>query len=402
MENFTHLAATSFANDTVEWNVKFSQPITGGQIPAPASYSNISFYFEVSSNVTRSNDTHILTADSGAIDQVIYKQPEYYFDWATLAATTVPGQGFPYELLTDVRFTDPSDPMSIVNNITNAIISQSGATDAYSSALALEDFIINGNATTEFKRNYNTSGTLSPVDVAQNILEATKEGSCREFNSVFVTMARLAGLPARQVTGYIGGAWTGDGYAVYSNNAATWSEVRLQQNAANGNTDLGWVAFDPCPPAEEIEIVNQTVSNFTLSRDGTQTVTVTGQLRYAANGTPIPNIEVLGYLTPVADAEFVPGFGGTLERQLEQNVTDANGTFTLTGFPSAPTAPGMHNIVIEHKQSGYVSNDGVIFDGYVNLTDNSTVILTAPQPISAPVAGAGAIMVLEGMLMLAN
>jgi len=402
MENFTHLAATSFANDTVEWNVKFSQSITGGQIPAPASYSNISFYFEVSSNVTRSNDTHILTADSGAIDQVIYKQPEYYFDWSTLAATTVPGQGFPYELLTDVRFTNPSDPMSIVNNITNAVISQSGATDAYSSALALEDFIINGNATTEFKRNYDTSGTVSPVDVAQNILEATKEGSCREFNTVFVTMARLAGLPARQVTGYIGGAWTGDGYAVYANNAATWSEVRLQQNAANGNTDLGWVAFDPCPPAEEIEIVNQTVSNFTLSRDGTQTVTVTGQLRYAANGTPIPNIEVLGYLTPVADAEFVPGFGGTLERQLEQNVTDANGTFTLTGFPSAPTAPGMHNIVIEHKQSGYVSNDGVIYNGYVNLTDNSTVVLTAPQPINAPVAGAGATTVLEGMLMLAN
>ena len=54
-------------------------------------------------------------------------------------------------------------------------------------------------------------------------------------------MARLAGLPARQVTGYIGGTWTGDGYAVYSTDAATWSEVRLQQNSANGNTDLGWI-----------------------------------------------------------------------------------------------------------------------------------------------------------------
>lgn len=401
-ENFTHLPPTSFANDTVEWNMKLNNPMTTGQIPAPASYSNISFYFEVSSNISRTNDTHILGIENGAIDQVIYRQPEYYFDWATLASTTVPGQGFPYELLTDQRFTDPSDPMSYVYNVTTAIISESGATDAYSSALAIEEFLINGNATTEFRRNYNTSGTVAPVDVTLNILEAIKEGSCREFNTVFVTMARLAGLPARQVTGYIGGTWTGDGYAVYSNNAATWSEVRLQQNSANGNTDLGWVAFDPCPPAEEIEIVNQTISTLTLARDGTQTVTISGQLRYAANGTPIPDIRVLGYLTPVADAEFVPGYGGSPERLLDENLTDANGSFTITGFPAAPTAPGMHNIVVEHRQSGYVSNDGVIYDGYVNLTDNATINQTAPLPINSPIAGAGATTVLEGMLMLAT
>ena len=321
VSNFTHLASTSFANDTVEWNLKLNQPISTGQIPAPASYSNISFYFEVSSNITRTNDTHILGIDSGAIDQVIFQQPEYYFDWSTLAATTVPGQNFPYELLTDPAFKDPTDPMSYVNNVTTAVINEAGATDAYSTALALEDFLTNGNATTEFKRNYNSSGTVSPVDVTLNILEAIKEGSCREFNTVFVTMARLAGLPARQVSGYIGGTWTGDGYAVYSTDSATWSEVRLQQNSANGNTDLGWIAFDPCPPAEEVEIVNQTISDFTLARDGTQTVTVTGQLRYAANGTPVPDIRVSAYLTPEADAAFVPGFGGVQERLLDQNMT---------------------------------------------------------------------------------
>ncbi|MGB1587777.1 MAG: transglutaminase domain-containing protein [Poseidonia sp.] len=402
VSNFTHLASTSFANDTVEWNVKLNQPISTGQIPAPASYSNISFYFEVSANITRTNDTHILGIDSGSIDQVIFEQPEYYFDWTTLAATTVPGQNFPYELLTDPAFTDPTDPMSYVYNVTTAVINEAGATDAYSTALALEDFLTNGNATTEFKRNYNSSGTVSPVDVTLNILEAIKEGSCREFNTMFVTMARLAGLPARQVTGYIGGTWTGDGYAVYSTDAATWSEVRLQQNSANGNTDLGWIPFDPCPPAEEVEIVNQTISTFTLARDGTQNVTVTGQLRYVANGTPVPDIRVLAYLTPEADAAFVPGFGGVQERLLDENMTDANGTFTISGFPAAPTAPGMHNIVVEHRQSGYVSNDGVIYDGYVNLTENATIIHTAPMPINSPVAGAGATTVLEGMLMLVN
>ena len=402
VSNTTHLAPIAFANSTVQWDVQFTQPITSGQIPAPSYYSNVSFYFEPSANVSRTNDTHMLTVVEGSIDQMIFEQPEYYLDWATLASTTVAGQGFPYELFLDERFSNDTSEYSYVRNITFGVISDSGATDAYSTALALEDFITNGNATTEFKRNYNGSGTSSPVDVTLNVLEALKEGSCREFNTAFVTMARLAGLPARQVTGYVGGTWTGDGYAVYSTDATTWSEVRLQQNSANGNTDLGWIPFDPCPPAEEVEIVNQTISTMTLARDGTETVTVSGQLRYVANGTPIEDIRVLSYLTPVADAEFVPGAGATLERLLDENLTDANGTFTLTGFPNAPTAPGMHNIVIEHRQSGYVSNDGVVFDGFLNLTDNASINHTAPLAINAPVAGAGATTVLEGRLALAT
>ena len=402
VSNLTHLAPIGFANSTVQWNVQFTQPITTGQIPAPSYYSNVSFYFEPSANISRTNDTHMLTVVEGSVDQMIFQQPEYYFDWASLASTTVAGQGFPYELFLDESFTNDTSEYSYVRNVTFGVINDAGATDAYTTALALEDFITNGNATTEFKRNYNGSGTSSPMDVTLNVLEALKEGSCREFNTAFVTMARLAGLPARQVTGYVGGTWTGDGYAVYSTDATTWSEVRLQQNSANGNTDLGWIPFDPCPPAEEVEIVNQTISTMTLARDGTETVSVSGQLRYVANGTPVQDIRVFSYLTPVADAEFVPGAGATLERLLDENLTDANGNFVLSGFPSAPTAPGMHNIVIEHRQSGYVSNDGVVFDGFLNLTDNASINHTAPLAINAPVAGAGATTVLEGRLALAT
>ena len=402
MSNFTHLAPISLANSTVQWNLQFNRPITTGQIPAPAYYSNISFVFETSANISRSNDTHMLSLVAGSVEQVLYEQPEYYFDWANVASTTVPGQGFPYELLVDPQFTDSSSAFSYVNNVTAAVIAEAGATDAYNTALALEDFLTNGNATTEFKRNFNGSGTMSPMDVTLNVVEAVKEGSCREFNTAFVTMARLAGLPARQVTGYIGGTWTGDGYAVYASDAATWSEVRLQQNSANGNTDLGWIAFDPCPPAEEIEVVNQTISTFTVARDGTESISVSGQLRYAANGTPASDIRVFAYLSPVSDAPFVPGPGADLSLLLEENITDPNGNFSMIGFPDAPSAPGMHNIVIEHRQSGYVSHDGVIFEGYVNLTENTTIVHTAPLAINNPVVGAGATTVLEGRLALAN
>ena len=400
--NFTHLAPLSFANDTVRWNVELSNAMMNGQVPAPSAYSNVSYIFDVSSTLERSNDTHTLSVGVGPVSQIIYEQPEYYFDWDTLASTTVAGQGFPYELETDDKFTDTSDPHSLVKNITDAVISDAGATDAYSTAAAIEDFLINGNASTEFKRNHNGSGTPNLLDLTLNLLEFTLEGSCREFNTVFVTMARLAGLPARQVSGYIGGTWSGTGYAVYANNAATWSEVRLEQNAANGGTDLGWVAFDPCPPAEEMEVANQTISSLTFTRNINQEIVVSGQLRYAENGTPATDVRVKAYLTPVDEASLVPGPGGVIERQLDENMTDANGTFTLRGFPNQPTAPGMHNIVIEHLQTGYVPNGGIVYDAYVNLTDNATIAHTAPGAIDAPVAGAGATTVLEGTLSFEN
>ena len=75
VSNFTHLAPLSFANDTVEWNVQFTQPLTTGQIPAPSWYSNVSCYFEPSANISRTNDTHLLNIVDGSIGQVVYQQP---------------------------------------------------------------------------------------------------------------------------------------------------------------------------------------------------------------------------------------------------------------------------------------------------------------------------------------
>ena len=76
MTNLTHLAPLSFSNSTVEWNVQYTQPITSAQLPAPSYYSNVSFYFEPTANISRTNDTHILNVDGGAVSQVVYQQPE--------------------------------------------------------------------------------------------------------------------------------------------------------------------------------------------------------------------------------------------------------------------------------------------------------------------------------------
>ena len=212
-------------------------------------------------------------------------------------------------------------------------------------------------------------------------------------------MARLAGLPACQVTGYIGGTWTGDGYAVYSNDVSTCPRFAFSKTVPTVTPTLV-DSLDPCPPAEEVEIVNQTISTMTVAHDGTETITVSGQLRYVANGTPVQDIRVLSYLTPVADAEFVPGPGAALERLRREHDRTQTGRLRPQVSPT-PLLPWMHNIGL-NIVNPVMLNDGVIFDGFVNLTDNATLNHTAPQAINAPIAGAGATTVLEGRLVLAN
>ena len=256
--NFTHLADMAFANDTVEWEITYNNPPVSGGLILPASWSNMSFFVDPAGELERSNDTHNVNVVAGPIQEVFIQQPEFYFDWATLASTTVAGQGFAYETATPAALSNLSNPLSSLFNITNGVITDSGATNAYDTASAIQTFLSEGNSSTEFKRNYNGSGIPSSEDLSVVLVEATKEGTCNEFNTAFVTMARLAGLPARYVSGFAGGTWNGDGYAVFPEDRTTWGEVRLQQNSANGNTELGWIAFDACPPAEEIEVVNQT------------------------------------------------------------------------------------------------------------------------------------------------
>ena len=400
--NFTHLADMAFANDTVEWIITYNNPPVTGGLALPASWSNMSFYVDPAGELDRSNDTHNVNIIAGPIQEIFIQQPEFYFDWATLASTTVPGQGFAYELATPPQMSNLSNPLSSLFNVTNAVITEAGATNAYDSALALQTFLTDGNATTEFKRNYNGSGIPSSEDLSVVLIEAAKQGTCNEFNTAFVTMARLAGLPARYVSGFAGGTWNGDGYAVFPEDRTTWGEVRLQQNSANGNTDLGWIAFDACPPAEEIEIVNQTISSLVWDRDLTSSLNVTGQLRFVENGTPIPDLPMVGYLVPLAEAGGVPGPAAVPGYEMGAVITDENGTFEIIGNPLEPGAPGIHRIVIKHLQSGYVSEDGIIFDGFINVTDDSLINHTGPNAIDAPVVGAGATTIITGTLSLEN
>jgi len=400
--NETHLADVAFSNGTLEWFIRYQDNYETGNLPVPADLSNLSFIVDPAAVLERSNDTHNIFVNTGPVQEIYSQEPEYYFDWQTLAASTVPGTNSSYELILPDSFNDRLDPDSYLLNVTSAVLSQSGATNAYDSAVALQEFLSNGNSTTEFKRNYAGSAIENTLDLSIGLVRDVGEGTCSEFNTAFVTMARLAGLPARKVSGFSGGTWSGEGYTVYSSDLSTWGEVRLQQNAANGNTDLGWIAFDACPPPEEVEIVNQTISNLTFDRDGLTPLTIEGHLRYTENSSSVPLHPLVAYLVPVGQEELIPGPAANSNFEIGFTDTFENGTFTINGSPLELDGPGMYRVVVLLAQDTYISESGVIFDGFINVTDDSLIEHQAPNAINAPIAGAGALTVIEGVLSLEN
>ena len=93
---------------------------------------------------------------------------------------------------------------------------------------------------------FRTNGleyTLEPgttgIDSVDTTLFDSKRGFCGHFASAFATMMRAANVPARVVTGYLGGEWNPAGgyYIVRQTEAHAWNEVWLDEQ--------GWTRVDP-------------------------------------------------------------------------------------------------------------------------------------------------------------
>jgi hypothetical protein len=72
-----------------------------------------------------------------------------------------------------------------------------------------------------------------------DFLFRTRRGFCGHFASAFVMLMRAGGVPARVVTGYLGGEWNpiGGYLLVRESDAHAWAEVWLR--------DGGWTRVDP-------------------------------------------------------------------------------------------------------------------------------------------------------------
>jgi len=85
--------------------------------------------------------------------------------------------------------------------------------------------------------------TLEPgtttLDSVDTTLFDSKRGFCGHFASAYATMMRAVGIPARVVTGYLGGEWNpvGGYLIVRQSEAHAWNEIWLDGR--------GWVRIDP-------------------------------------------------------------------------------------------------------------------------------------------------------------
>jgi protein-glutamine gamma-glutamyltransferase len=86
---------------------------------------------------------------------------------------------------------------------------------------------------------YSLEPEVLGADPVDEFLFRTRTGFCGHYASAFVVLMRAAGVPARVVTGYLGGEWNpaGDYLLVRQSEAHAWAEVWLAQR--------GWTRVDP-------------------------------------------------------------------------------------------------------------------------------------------------------------
>lgn len=94
--------------------------------------------------------------------------------------------------------------------------------------------------------HFRTGGfeyTLTPprldLDSVDDFLFNTRRGFCGHFASAYVTLMRAGAVPARVVTGYLGGEWNpiGGYFMVRQSDAHAWAEIWLDGR--------GWTRVDP-------------------------------------------------------------------------------------------------------------------------------------------------------------
>ncbi len=106
---------------------------------------------------------------------------------------------------------------------------------------ASDDEAVIRAALTHF-REQPFSYTLQPPPLFnENLIDEflfdSRRGFCEHYASAFTFLMRVAGVPARVVTGYQGAGQNGDYYIVRQSDAHAWSEVWLEGR--------GWVRVDP-------------------------------------------------------------------------------------------------------------------------------------------------------------
>ena len=401
IDNYTLLPDLSFSNGTVDWDITFNNTIEIGNIPISSYYRNITFWSDPNTQLTRSNDTVNLGIEDGIINRINVKQEEYFFDWNSIASNTIASTNSDYQLIIPDYFNDVSRPEHIVNQTVSSVVANATSQDAYTTAQSLSDFLKFGNDTFDFKLYHSNINSPAGQDITQFVLQ-DQIGSCTDYNTAFVTMARLAGIPARYVTGYSGGQWNGEGYTVTTQDYTSWGEVKLSIDTGSNVIDLGWIPFDSCPQSENLTITNQSVDPLSFDRDLSTKLELSGTFVFADNLTAIDTYELEAYFVPINELSNLPGSGLNGDRLIGIVETNSTGVFSFNDTITAILDPGVYSIVMLHRPFELISNDVIIYSSYVNVTEDSVINHEFPLAVNSPVVGAGSLTTIQGQINYEN
>lgn len=120
-----------------------------------------------------------------------------------------------------------------VTQLTNAVTS--GAQTAGAKAIEIQRFL----RSPDFEYSL-LAPQSADLDTISAFLLEQRSGYCIHFAASMVTMARIAGIPARMAIGFTSGTPDGEGgYVVTTHNMHAWPELYFEE--------LGWIPFEPTP-----------------------------------------------------------------------------------------------------------------------------------------------------------
>lgn len=400
------------------WDVSYVYPglgQPGSQAILPYNILSITSMVEPGVTLNVTNSTRDLIIDNSFLDSLKVNAPDYNLS-AIQKQESIAYAGSSYALDFPTN-EDTNRTMAI----TNQVVSSSGAFSAWDKIEAVSDFLTNGNSTVQFRWSSTGSGfslasqaTDGPKDISRWLLDDARIGSCDEYSSTFALMLRTLGIPARKVTGFSGGIQDPDStiHTFYGRHLTSWVEAHLQTNENLGGVDLGWQPFQACPPPPPISVLDVNRSTGVHDRSGSEALLFQGRLVFTENGTPIENTQVRGHIIPEA-AALEPPFFNSLSA-FGSSTTNETGWFTMTSNSSsmAYPRPGLAAFVVEVMGSGsapysvMTSETGLAQSQNelwgLNLTDDPSISLIDPQPVSLPPVGAGVTTDLEGRFMWEN
>ncbi|MCB1598442.1 MAG: DUF3488 domain-containing transglutaminase family protein [Rhodanobacteraceae bacterium] len=156
----------------------------------------------------------------------------YAYEAASALEQPVPVSTAPATQITDgLRLPENSNPRT-------AALAQSWREELGDDRLALAQRAL------QYIQSENFGYSLTPPPLVgahrmDEFLFETREGFCEHYAAAFVVLMRSAGVPARVVTGYLGGSYNdiGDYWLIRNSDAHAWAEILIEGR--------GWVRVDP-------------------------------------------------------------------------------------------------------------------------------------------------------------